>query len=159
MELAIQEAITGANGNLGGPFGAAIVKDGEVIATGYNTVISTKDVTNHAEIVAIRNACQKLGELNLFQKLVFAGTYDLSGCQIYASCHPCPMCLGACLWSRFDIIYYAADLKEAAQEGFDSNWVYDFWRNMSSERVKFEQVKVDDYLRPFNWWKESERTI
>ena len=99
------------NGN-GGPFGAVIVRDNKIIATGFNRVTEINDPTAHAEIVAIRNACSTLG------------TFDLTGCEIYSSCEPCPMCLGAILWARVDKLYYAADRTDASRAGFDDELFY-----------------------------------
>jgi guanine deaminase len=96
----------------GGPFGAVIVKDGGIVAEGCNQVISTNDPTAHAEMVAIRLACQALG------------TFDLTGCDIYTSCEPCPMCLGAIYWARLSCIYYANDRHDAAKIGFRDNFLY-----------------------------------
>lgn len=97
----------------GGPFGAVIVRDGRVIATGTNRVVPGCDPTAHAEVTAIRNAARALG------------TFDLSGCEIYTSCEPCPMCLGAIYWARLDRMYYANDKKDAAEIGFDDSFIYD----------------------------------
>ena len=97
----------------GGPFGAVIVRDGRVIATGTNRVVPGCDPTAHAEVTAIRNAARVLG------------TFDLSGCEIYTSCEPCPMCLGAIYWARLDRMYYANDKKDAAEIGFDDSFIYD----------------------------------
>lgn len=98
--------------NIGGPFGAVIVKDGEVIACGWNKVTSSNDPTAHAEVTAIRNACTELN------------TFDLAGCDIYTSCEPCPMCLAAIYWARLDNIYYANTREEAAAIGFDDEFLY-----------------------------------
>ena len=110
------EAIKKAEENIisgkGGPFGAVVVRDGKVIATAGNCVTSTNDPTAHAEVVAIRDACKTLD------------TFDLSGCDIYASCEPCPMCLGAIMWSRIDKLYYAADRIDASRAGFDDELFY-----------------------------------
>ena len=97
----------------GGPFGAVIVKDGAVVGTGCNRVTSTNDPTAHAEIVAIRDACLQLE------------SFSLAGCEIYASCEPCPMCLAAIYWSRLERLYYAATRKDAAKAGFDDSHIYD----------------------------------
>ncbi len=96
----------------GGPFGAVIVKDGKVIAEGWNKVTSSNDPTAHAEVVAIRLACEKLG------------TFSLEGCHIYASCEPCPMCLAAIYWARIDRIYFGNTREEAAAIGFDDEFLY-----------------------------------
>ncbi|WP_200892690.1 MULTISPECIES: nucleoside deaminase [unclassified Thalassospira] len=97
----------------GGPFGAIIVRNGEVIAEGWNNVTSQNDPTAHAEVSAIRAACAKLG------------TFNLSGCEIYTSCEPCPMCLSAIYWARLDKIYYANGREDAAAIGFDDQFLYD----------------------------------
>jgi len=96
----------------GGPFGAVIVKDGEILGEGWNRVTSTQDPTAHAEVVAIRQACQKLG------------TFQLRGCEIYTSCEPCPMCLGAVYWARLDRLWYANGRADAAAIQFDDGWLY-----------------------------------
>ena len=110
------EAIRKAEENIltgkGGPFGAVVVRDGEIIASVGNQVTSTNDPTAHAEVVAIREACKVLD------------TFDLTGCEIYASCEPCPMCLGAIMWARIDTLYYAADRVDAAKAGFDDELFY-----------------------------------
>ncbi|MGP1473694.1 MAG: nucleoside deaminase [Prevotella intermedia] len=98
--------------NGGGPFGAVIAKDGEIVAEGSNKVTIDNDPTAHAEVCSIRNACQKLG------------TFDLSGCVIYTSCEPCPMCFGAIYWAHLDKIYYANDRKDAGKIGFDDDFIY-----------------------------------
>jgi guanine deaminase len=107
LGLAIAEAVRGAQAGQGGPFGAVIVKDGMVIARAANAVVANNDPTAHAEVQAIRAACAALG------------TFQLDGCDIYASCEPCPMCLGAILWARPRAIYYAATREDAAAAGFD----------------------------------------
>ena len=96
----------------GGPFGAVIVKDGKVVAEASNTVTVDNDPTAHAEVNAIRKACAALG------------TFDLSGCELYTSCEPCPMCLAACYWAHIDRVYYAADREDAAAAGFDDSDIY-----------------------------------
>jgi tRNA(Arg) A34 adenosine deaminase TadA len=113
MKKAIQIAINNLERNGGGPFGAVVVKDGEIIGEGHNEVIQTNDPTSHAEIVAIRKACDKLG------------TYHLHGCTIYSSCEPCPMCLGAIYWARLDGLYFAANRENAAHAGFADKHIYD----------------------------------
>lgn len=99
--------------NSGGPFGAVIAKDGEIVAEGSNKVTIDNDPTAHAEICTIRKACQKLN------------TFDLSGCVIYTSCEPCPMCLGAIYWAHLDKIYYANDRNDAGKIGFDDDFIYE----------------------------------
>lgn len=112
MQRAISLAREKMNDNNGGPFGAVIVRNGEIIAEGWNQVTSANDPTGHAEVVAIRRACAKLG------------TFNLPGCDIYASCEPCPMCLGAIYWARLRHIYYANTREEAAAIGFDDDFIY-----------------------------------
>jgi guanine deaminase len=112
MRRAIELSLEMMRTNRGGPFGAVIVKDGKIVAEGYNRVTSANDPTAHAEIVAIRDACQTLG------------TYDLTGCEIYTSCEPCPMCLGAIYWARLDRIYFANDRQDAARVGFRDDFLY-----------------------------------
>jgi guanine deaminase len=115
-EKFMHEAISMAGENIisgkGGPFGAVVVRDGKIIATAGNLVTSTNDPTAHAEVVAIREACKTLD------------TFDLSGCEIYASCEPCPMCLGAIMWARIDKLYFAADRADASRAGFDDELFY-----------------------------------
>jgi guanine deaminase len=112
----MREAIKKAEENIvsgqGGPFGAVVVQNGKIIAAVGNRVTSTNDPTAHAEVVAIREACKALG------------TFDLSGCEIYASCEPCPMCLGAIMWARINKLYYAADRLDASRAGFDDELFY-----------------------------------
>jgi tRNA(Arg) A34 adenosine deaminase TadA len=112
LGLAIAEAKAGATAGQGGPFGAVVVKDGVVIAKASNAVVANNDPTAHAEVQAIRSACATLG------------TFQLEGCDIYASCEPCPMCLGAILWARPRALYYAATRVQAAQAGFDDAVFY-----------------------------------
>jgi guanine deaminase len=113
MRMAIALSEQNVTLSLGGPFGAVIVKDGKVVAKSANKVTTTNDPTAHAEVSVIRKACKKLK------------TFDLTGCVIYTSCEPCPMCLGAIYWSRIDIIYYANTKKDAADIGFDDQFIYD----------------------------------
>jgi guanine deaminase len=112
MRRAVKLSLDKMRANSGGPFGAIVVRDGEVIAEGWNQVTSTNDPTAHAEVVAIRRACAALGSFNL------------SDCEIYASCEPCPMCLGAIYWARLRRIYFANTRSEAAAIGFDDDFIY-----------------------------------
>ncbi|MDZ7618507.1 MAG: nucleoside deaminase [Patescibacteria group bacterium] len=104
IRLSLEKMVAGE----GGPFGAVIVRDGEIVGRGWNQVTSTNDPTAHAEIVAIRDACRRLG------------TFSLAGCEIYTSCEPCPMCFAAIYWSRLDRIYYAATCEDAVEVGFEN---------------------------------------
>jgi guanine deaminase len=119
LGLAIAEAVRGAQAGQGGPFGAVIVKDGIVLACAANAVVAHNDPTAHAEVQAIRAACAALG------------TFQLAGCDIYASCEPCPMCLGALLWARPRAVYYAATRADAATAGFDDAAFYEVLGNGS----------------------------
>jgi guanine deaminase len=113
MQVAIDLARNGMKAGVGGPFGCVIVKDGQIIAKGSNAVTSTNDPTAHAEVVAIREACKVLG------------THQLNGCDLYTSCEPCPMCLGAIYWARPDQVYYGCNREDAAAAGFDDKFIYD----------------------------------
>src|ERR1700760_3090989 len=112
MRRAIALSLEMMRSERGGPFGAVIVKDGSIVAEGFNQVTSTNDPTAHAEVVAVRRACQALG------------TFDLTGCEIYTSCEPCPMCLSAIYWARLSRIYYANDREDAAKIGFRDDFLY-----------------------------------
>ena len=128
-----------ANG--GGPFGAVIARDGEIIATGVNRVTANCDPTAHAEVSAIRAACQKLK------------TFDLSGCEIFSSCEPCPMCLGAIYWARLSHLYFAAGQRDAAAAGFDDAAIYrEFALAPSLRRLPSQVLLPAEGLRPFRLW-------
>ena len=130
--------------NGGGPFGAVIVKNGEIIATGVNRVTANNDPTAHAEVSAIRAAGQKLG------------TFDLSGCDIYTSCEPCPMCLGAIYWAHLDRMYYACNKDDAADAGFDDSFIYkELERDPKDRRLKSENLLRPEALKTFEMWKEK----
>ena len=142
LELAIAEATRGAKSGQGGPFGAVVVKDGSVIARASNAVIASNDPTAHAEVQAIRAACTALG------------SFKLDGCDIYASCEPCPMCLGAILWSRARAIYFAATRKEAALAGFDDAVFYQALDGDASVGLVREQVNCREAGAPFAAYAE-----
>ncbi len=137
LGLAIAEAIRGATAGQGGPFGAVVVKDGVVIAKAANTVVATNDPTAHAEVQAIRAACAALG------------SFKLEGCDLYASCEPCPMCLGAILWARPRAVYFAATRREAAQAGFDDAIFYQALAGDASVPLVRERVDCPDANSPF----------
>lgn len=148
LERAIELSLAGMNNNSGGPFGAVIVRDDEIIAEGNNQVTSKNDPTMHAEIVAIRNACKKLE------------TFDLSGCKIYTSCEPCPMCLGAIYWARLDKIYYANTREDAAKIGFDDDFIYKELDLPKDDRsLKIEQLIDPKAKEVFKKWEEKENKI
>ncbi|MBB6096840.1 tRNA(Arg) A34 adenosine deaminase TadA [Deinobacterium chartae] len=128
----------------GGPFGAVIVKGGEIIARGVNRVTAQLDPTAHAEVNAIREACQRLG------------TFDLSGCEIYTSCEPCPMCLGAIYWARLERVYYACTQADAAAIDFDDQFIYqELDRPKHARRLPMTELGREDALRAFRAWSEK----
>lgn len=130
--------------NGGGPFGAVIVQNGEIIATGVNRVTANHDPTAHAEVCAIREAAKKMG------------TYDLSGMEIYASCEPCPMCLGAIYWAHLDRLFYACTKDDAADAGFDDSFIYkEIALDPALRRLKTGQLLRTDALQTFDAWKEK----
>jgi len=134
--------------NGGGPFGALIVKDGEIIAEGVNRVTRQHDPTAHAEVVAIRKAARKLG------------TFDLSGCEIYASCEPCPMCLGAVYWARLDCLYYGNSKADAKQIGFDDSFIYDEIKiDQEFRKIKTVQYLSDEAITAFEKWQAKDDKI
>jgi guanine deaminase len=142
------EAIKKAEENFisgkGGPFGAVIVKDGKIVASVGNCVTSTNDPTAHAEVVAIREACKTLE------------TFDLTGCEIYASCEPCPMCLGAIMWARIERLYYAADRTDASRAGFDDELFYsELALPVNLRSLKPMQMLRQEANSVFNKWIED----
>jgi tRNA(Arg) A34 adenosine deaminase TadA len=144
MHIAIEAAAKGMNNSLGGPFGAIIVKNGEIIATGCNQVTSTNDPTAHAEVIAIRNACKKLS------------SFQLDDCILYTSCEPCPMCLGAIYWSRLSKVVYACDKTDAATIGFDDQFIYtEFEKEKQHRHIPFVQIERKAALKIFNNWQNK----
>lgn len=144
MRMAIDLSIENIDKG-GGPFGAVIVKDGVVIAASANSVTNDNDPTAHAEVNTIRAAAKKLG------------TFDLSGCEIYSSCEPCPMCLGAIYWARLDRLYFANTKRDADDIGFSDNFIYEELEKHYSERnLKTETMMRDEALEAFKKWSASE---
>jgi tRNA(Arg) A34 adenosine deaminase TadA len=144
MQRALALAVENVRSNRGGPFGAVVVRNGEIIAEGTNLVTTINDPTAHAEVLAIREACAKLN------------TFELADCEIYASCEPCPMCLGAIYWSRLQRIYYANTRVEAAGIGFDDDLIYrEIGVHPASRSVPAEQLLSDDPMGAFRAWMES----
>lgn len=144
MQQAIALAVENVSSERGGPFGAVIVKDGKVIATGANQVTATNDPTAHAEITAIRNACTLLA------------AFELEGCDIYTSCEPCPMCLAAIYWARCRTIYYGCTAGDAAKAGFDDAFLYEEMKKPLGERtLPIENLCRDDAALAFAAWAES----
>ena len=145
MTLAIELAEENVRKGLGGPFGAVVVKDGEIVAASANTVTTTNDPTAHAEVAAIRLACEKLN------------SFSLAGCEIYASCEPCPMCLGAIYWSKIDKLYYGATKTDAANIGFDDDFIYkEIELSPENRKLKTTQMMYAASLSPFKLWESCE---
>lgn len=144
MREAIRLSVENVKSGNGGPFAAVIVKDNKIIARGTNKVTSSNDPTAHAEVVAIREACK---ELNTFQ---------LEDCEIYTSCEPCPMCLGAIYWARPKKIYFANTRKDAADIGFDDSFIYDeIGLSFNQRSIETEHIMRDEALEAFNEWKSK----
>ncbi|MCA1623047.1 MAG: nucleoside deaminase [Acidobacteria bacterium] len=148
MRRAIALAQNGIDRNAGGPFGAIVVKNGEIIGEGCNRVTSTNDPTAHAEVVAIRNACAKLG------------SFQLDDCVIYTSCEPCPMCLGAIYWARPEQVFFAATRKDAAIIGFDDQFIYEeIEKDFDGRQLKIVNLMRDEALTVFqNWVNKPDKT-
>jgi guanine deaminase len=145
MRLAIELSEYNVKQGQGGPFGAVIVKDGMIIARSPNRVVPENDPTAHAEVSVIRLACKELD------------TYNLTGCEIYTSCEPCPMCLGALYWARIDKIYYANTKADAAAIGFDDHFIYDELEcKMEERKLPFTQLLRDEALEAFKLWTQSD---
>ncbi len=141
MKHAINLATKGVDANAGGPFGCVIVKDNKIVGEGYNKVTSTNDPTAHAEMVAIRNACENLG------------SFQLDDCTVYTSCEPCPMCFGAIYWARPKRVFYACDKKDAAEIDFDDQFIYDeLDKKMSDRDIQFVKILRKDALPVFKNW-------
>jgi tRNA(Arg) A34 adenosine deaminase TadA len=148
MRRAISLAQKGIDSNSGGPFGAVVVKEGEIVGEGCNQVTSTNDPTAHAEVVAIRNACKNLD------------SFQLDGCILYTSCEPCPMCLGAIYWARPSKIFYAATHIDAANIGFDDQFIYEeIEREARDRQIKTVNLLREEGLKIFkNWENKADKT-
>ena len=148
MARAIQLSIDNVRLGHGGPFGAVIVKNGEIVAEGVNRVTATNDPTAHAEVVAIRAACTKLG------------VFELNDCEIYTSCEPCPMCLGAIYWARFARIYFANVAADAAAIGFDDSFIYrELGHALTQRSIPMVQMMREQALAAFRAWQEKPNKI
>lgn len=144
MTRAIQLSIDNVHSGRGGPFGAVVVKDGTIIAEGTNLVTSTNDPTAHAEVLAIREACSRLG------------VFDLEGCEIYSSCEPCPMCLAAIYWSRLSRIYFANSDADASKIGFDDSLIYrELAQPPAQRRIPMIQMMREEALAAFRAWENK----
>ena len=148
MARAIQLSIENVRARQGGPFGAVIVREGNVISEGANRVTLTNDPTAHAEVFAIREACRKLA------------AFDLAGCEIYSSCEPCPMCLGAIYWARLSRIYFAAVDADAAQAGFDDSLIYrELAQPHSQRKIHMIQLMREEAVEAFRTWEKMPNKI
>lgn len=148
LERAIELSRQGMRSGTGGPFGCVIVKDGKIIGEGCNQVATTNDPTAHAEVVAIRNACKTLG------------SFQLTGCDVYASCEPCPMCLGAIYWARPTRVVYANTKQDAAAISFDDGFIYDEIDKPDQDRaIAFIHHPNQEALAVFEEWKNMENKI
>ena len=138
MKIAVDEARTGINAGHGGPFGCVIVRNGEIVGQGHNEVVKRKDPTCHGEVMAIRNACKALG------------TYDLSGCELYTTAEPCPMCRGAILWANISRVYYGCNINDTDRIGFRDKVFYEGRENISEELDREECLKVFEEYTALN---------
>jgi guanine deaminase len=144
MQAAIDLSLQGPRENKGGPFGAIIAKDGKIIGQGNNQVTSSNDPTAHAEMVAIRDACKNLN------------SFQLDGCEIYTSCEPCPMCMGAIYWARLSKVYYANTKVDAAAIGFDDSMIYDeLEKSLPERKIPFLQLGREQALKAFQEWEKN----
>lgn len=144
MNEAILLSEQGVENGEGGPFGCVIVKENKIIGRGNNKVISTNDPTAHAEIIAIRNACKNLQ------------SHQLEGCEIFTSCEPCPMCLGAIYWTRAKIIYYGNTRQDAAEIGFDDSLIYDeINKNLEERKIPMIHVSHREAIKSFRTWHQK----
>jgi guanine deaminase len=148
MQIAYKEALAGLRENHGGPFGAVVVQNGTIIARAHNQVIDSRDPTAHAEILAIRRAASQLK------------TFDLSGCDIYSTCEPCPMCLGAIIWAKIKNLYYACTQEDAAKIGFDDQLIYQTIRGERDKTViHTTQMGREACLPLFEMWTQKEDKV
>jgi guanine deaminase len=144
IALATENVTTGA----GGPFGALVVRGGEIVAAGVNLVTATNDPTAHAEVVAIRAACKSLG------------SFQLTGCEVYTSCEPCPMCLAAIYWARCDAIYFGNTASDAAAAGFDDGFLYEeIARPLDQRKIPITRLLGDEAIVSFDTWRAQAAKI
>lgn len=150
IEYGINEALKSIKENAGGPFGAVITdKSGNILSIASNTVLASHDATAHAEINAIRLASKKLG------------TYNLEGCKLYTTCYPCPMCMGAIIWSNIKEIYYGCTREDASNLGFRDDYIYDYIKSgcNNDEILKIKQIDRDKCIRLFEEYKKDNKEI
>ncbi len=148
LQQAINLAVKNVRTGKGGPFGAVICQDNKVIAACANIVTCSNDPTAHAEMTAIRVACRNLND------------FQLTGCTLYSSCEPCPMCLGAIYWARLGQVYFACNHLDAAQAGFDDSFIYDEIALSPEKRtINMQHIEINSALQPFITWQEQENKI
>ena len=147
MNMAVDTAYYGVNNNEGGPFGAVIVKDGKIISRSHNTVLKSKDATAHAEVNAIREASKVLN------------THDLSGCILYTSAEPCPMCLSAIIWANIKEIYYACTREDAAKIGFRDDLIYEYLKGNKKDLITLKQIDRDKCVSTFEKYEKDKKVI
>ena len=152
MNVAIELSSENFEEKAGGPFGACVVKDGKIIGKGKNQVIKNSDPTAHAEIMAIRNACETIK------------SHDLTDCILYTSCYPCPMCLSAIIWSNIKTVFYGNTKEDAADIGFRDEMIYDYLERQTNDRddddvLNLEQMDHDEAIKVFERYKEQEDKI
>ena len=148
MKIAKDKAIQGLENKEGGPFGAIIIdKEGNIIAEGNNKVLCNNDPTAHAEIVAIRTACEKLK------------TYNLSNCTLYTSCEPCPMCLSAIIWANIKNVYYGCTKEDAGKIGFRDDIIYQYLKGEKQELITLKQMERDECMQAFEEYKKENGII
>lgn len=148
MDQAISLALENVLSSHGGPFGAVIIRDGQVVGTGRNEVTTNNDPTAHAEVQAIRDACRNLN------------TFQLTDCELYTSCEPCPMCLGAIYWARLRKVYFSGTKEEAAQAGFDDHFIYEQIEQPFERRsIPFQRILPHKGMEPFEAWTSSQKRI
>lgn len=149
MKIAKELAEENLKTNVGGPFGACVVKNGKIIGKGSNQVLGSNDPTSHAEIVAIREACKNIN------------SYDLSDCELYANCYPCPMCLSAIIWSNIKKVYYGNTKEEASKIGFRDDYIYNYIKNIADNvdnktTLEFERIDQEETIKEFDTYMEKE---
>ncbi len=149
MNEAISLSAEGMHNNFGGPFGAVIVRNGQIVGRGNNNVTKNNDPTAHAEVNAIRDACENLG------------TFQLTDCELYTSCEPCPMCLGAIYWARLKKVFYACTREDAAKIGFDDEFIYtEIEKPMAERNIPMVQMNREEAHRVFEkWTKKGDKTV
>src|SRR5579862_7951972 len=148
MARAIQIAIENVRSGQGGPFGAVVVKDGAIVSEAVNQVTATNDPTAHAEVLAIRRACQQLG------------VFELKACELYTSCEPCPMCLGAIYWTRLSRVYFGSFAADASKAGFDDSFIYREIAQPHAQRgIPMIQMMRQEALAAFRAWEEKPNKI